>query len=814
MESAALAQTQPRQFDQRQTTEARQPLPAGPINASLHPSVIPDGWGQANRNCNTDRAVFELDKRYRQFQPALSAPSTAQGFGIGAHRNGKQFIAVKNGICKLVNTSETTNSDGTVSAYTTLSGGASLGTTGDYRCWQYQKWLFIANADGGIRYIEIGTTVMKKLYRNYTLGSSGNYSLDKPPYSERVFTGDSVAAGSGHSGGDWSIANGGVQVWDPWDPTGYQWTYMEGIVTFASSVDWDNNDYLALTLTTLGGNFFADTEAIVSFGNAGHATQATFLRARVKRELTNSNRTLTLWVDLSQIATSERSALTKMLIGVTLMRDGPDGFHLKPIKVGARYLQSYQGSQIDNVNPSNATDIEYAYTYIKADNTVESNATVVTLPGNLTMGEKFGASLPYHGVHSKISVTPTAAAPYDATSKIRIYRKVGTLWYRIDDNSLLNTGTPNWIDVRTADEVVAIGSSSITIGDVDPGASGEVKGIDFGCQWAGANWYFGNGKAYASRVNNFKEVLWDEVTFDNSTDAEIERPRTYLADPRTGQDVLAAVPNAAFYWFTRHSALAISGDLPALASYPIIIGAKGVVGPHAATALGGGALAAADDGLWFYEVPSFAGDSMEPPVEVTKDVRGLYATLIGSTTVRVKTCVAVHDDEIWLFCENRYLRRTREGRWIYGEYPVGKVIKSLAQNPEVGLCFMFEDGTLNIVGSFKTDGGTNAAGSNGAAATWDWTSKKYTEDWHLLNARLQVEYVTTPGVTLTAYSDRNPTGSALSFIEAKTRQVQNFPRDVDHSHNGGAWSTFKLSGGANDVVYSADVGTSRAEPKI
>lgn len=798
--------------------EVQVDLRPGKLNTSLHPASVPPGYAQANLNCNTDRGAWEVDKRYRQPQPAPAA--TPGVFVIGAAKDGKEILAVHNGSARKVALTAVDAVDGTASQWTSvLTNGSGLGTDA-WQGWQYQKWAFITNPDVGVRYYEIGTMLLEKLYINYDLNSSANLTLERPPYPKYEFGGgDTITSGANHSGGDFQLTGGGIQMYDGWDPTGYQQTRHEFIVDFNTDLDLSKVDYLHFTGTTLQGNMF-DASIPLQFRifNSTHTTQATSLAAVVKRAFSNDYRTIDIWIDLTGIPRAQRTAVTKILMQLHLWRDGPDGFHLKPMDKGGIYLQSYLGSKIDPVRPTSATDIEYAYSFWEPGGPSETGATIVTLPGVNSLGERFSADLPYMGVKATVSVTAFTDPPYNAGgSKVRIYRKVGPSWYRIDDNSLSNTGTVTWTDDRTADEVKALGSPvTLTIGGIDPAASGEVKGIDCGCQWKGANVYFGGGKAFFSRVNNFKDVLWDQILTDNSPDEDIARPRTMLADPMFGQVVIAVVPQDALYMFSRLASSYINGDVPSQASFPGILPIRGVVGPRAACAWRGGALVCSDDGLWFVRVPS--GQSSAPPTldEVTKDVRPTYAAVIGGLSARAATCIGVIDDEIWVVCENRYLHFTREGSPIYGEFTAGKSVVGIQTHPEYGMVFLVSDGSLGKVGAWTSDGGTNAAGSNGSAVSWTWRSRRFTEPWNWLGFRAlyQGDRGGSSDVRGKVFSERNAAGDYVQFTNAlRTVGYDVYPRDMRHAVNGGRWSEIEISGKATDVVFGATAFVSGSEER-
>ncbi len=790
-------------------------LRPGPLHTSLHPAALPEGHAQFVLNCSIDRGCWEVDKRYRQCQPAPAA--SPSGFVIGAAKPAKEILAVHNGLAKKVALTAVDAVNGAASQWSsTLTNGSGL-TTAAWKGWQYQKWVFIANPDLGVRFMELGTTLLEKLYLNYDLNASGSVSLAIPPYTQRPWTGDTVASGANHTGGDFSIVSEGIQMYDPWDPTGNQLTRHEFILTFAASVDLSKVDYLHFTMTTLQGNQLANVPMFCRLFNSTHTTQATSIGAVVKRAYSADFRTADVWIDLTQISEAERTAVTKLLFQFHLWRDGPDGVHIRPMDLGGIFLQSYLGSKIDPMTNQTAPDIDYAYSYWEPSPT-ETGATVTTLPGNNTLGERFHPALPYMGSHAKLTVVPFTDPPYNAVgSKVRFYRKVDGLWYRIDDNSVLNTGTPTWTDKRTADEVKALGSPvTLTIGGIDPSASGEVKGIDFGIQWKGANIYFGEGKAFASRVNNFKDVLWDQILSDNAADGDVGRPRTWLAEPVFGQKIIAAVADDALYMLSRTAGSYMTGDLPSSASLPGVLPVRGVVGPGGACGHRGGALICSDDALWFVRVPS--GQSANAPVleEVTANVRPTYAAVIGSITQRALTCIGVIDDEIWVTCENRYLHFTREGTPIYGEFTNGDTVVGIQTNPEYGMIFLLSDGTLGKVGAWKTDGGTDATGSNGAAVSWSWKSRRWVEPLQWLGFRSVYASVGTGQVRGKIWTERNPsTGAAVTFTDvAKTVGFDWYPRDAGHPINGGRWGEIEISGLASDVVYSAVVVTAGAESKF
>lgn len=785
----------------------------GPLITSFHPASLPEAAAQGNLNCSVDRKCWQLDKRFRQFQPASESTGTAQTFGLGVTRTDKVFLSVKNGKLRVV-TTDAIDDDGSISQWgSVFNDGDDLGSY-SWRSWQYSKWLFLADETGGIKYFEIGQTDLQTLYRNYDLNADGSAVPSKPPYTEVEFDpSDTVGSllGSGSMSG--GISNGGVDCYAGDDPDGVHATSLECVITFATPRDLSRIDYMIFTASTIAGNTFSNLATRVQIGDASHGSRNNMSFASVKHVLFSGNHTKLMWVDISQIPRSNRTAITHLLVGIEMLRNGPDGWHLQPVKEGGTYLHSYQGSRIDSAKPNTADDLEYAWNYVKSDGTIASSAKVVSVPGPQTLGERPEASLPCAGAKFSLTADVNSDPPYDATSKVRFYRKFDNVWYRIDDDSILNTGTPTWSDDLTNDELILKTTYDLTIGEVDPGASGPVLGIDFGIQWGGSNLYFGNGKMYFSRVDNFKDVLWDDITMDTSDDEDLARPRTMVADPSLSQRVLAAVAQSELYVFTRHAGFWLSGDLPVNLTFPRPIpGVKGVVGTKAACAWRGGAIYGSDNGLYFVAVPPLGGQDIDWQ-ELTKLIRPTWEWLIGDDDTRPNTVVTTIDDEIWVFCEDRYLHLTKEGNWVPGEWANEADVLDARSNPELGLALMFTDGTLGAIGDWKTDGGTAVDGLNGDAPTWEWTSRTIPEELHIGFVTVKSEYVTAPALSVTAYSERNPSGTSLTLNAVKDFQTKNFPKDGASSHNGGQWLKLKLSGGPNDVLYFASIGVSPAESR-
>lgn len=798
--------------------ESRAMMP-GSLFTSLHPSAIGEENAQAMMNCYTERGVFELDKRYRQFQPAHA--SSPQVMCLAAGIPAQEIVAICNGTARKVVASSVWSADGTVSQWSgSLVNGTGL-AAGNWQSWVHDKWMFFTHPTGGVRYVELGTNELKTLYRNYDINTQGTWAIDRPPYPSQEWNSgtDTIVNGPATSGGTWSIANNNLQLVATNDPTGYWDTYHSGEATYGTSIDLSQVDYIGFTISMLQGNYLTLTAPMVKVKTTTFNTAATAKNCPVRFSRDSVGRTMQVWVDLTGISRTARTQVTGWVFGVTMWRDGPDGFSISPLILGGTFMQSLNGGKIENANAAAVEDIDYAYTYIKADNTGESGGTLVTVNGPATMGTRRDGTLPYMGAHVALSIGVNGDPPYDGTSKIRVYRKVASVWYRIDDDSILNAGSPAWIDRLTSDQVRLLSANpNLTIGTIDASASGAVTDIVGGISWRGSNTYFGqNGKVYFSRVNKFTDVLWDQITIDNAKDDDTGRPRTLQGDPEMAGKIIAAVSLDALHLFTRNRYIGIVGDKPSQASYPrVMYAGKGVVGPRGATAFADGALFASDDGLYFGNIASaFSGASRSPIEEVTKFVRPTYQTVIGtSSATKAKTIVVTHEADIWIICETRFLHLTQEKRWIYGEF--SHEVVDARSDPEYGILLQLSTGKMAQIGSYKTDLGTNVAGDNGTVVRWSYTGKLYYGATNILRAQTMVERAAgTPNVTATVYSEDSPAGRTVTANETGFMDLP-FPRHMDPTtqiryKSGGHYFFCKLEGDGTDVVTRFALGIASAE---
>lgn len=729
----------------------------------------------------------------------------------------EEFVVIHNNNPFKINASEVGNSDGSVAtAWTTLTDPGVGG--GDWLAWQWGPYEFFATETDSQRVMwkTIGQDNLQFL-RSVNGGlPTAAVGTDIPPYDRwEYISGTDTPLGLLSTGtvNSSTINTDGEMVLDgtasSTPRTNVFTTLQVSLAAGVNRPDHQYNDYLGFQATFEGPWTVSRVADVTIRDNNGTDVLVPFTSS-----VEPGGRSVKIWCNLSVISPTLRTAVQRVRVRVYCNSVAGRGLiKLQPHTVGGRYLQYGAGSGgIGSIGIGGGTipaptapsaNIEYGIRFFR-DAATYSDFFKLTLDGLTALGEMWDGN--FLGSHGEVTVPSTASFGFTAADRVQIFRAVpgsnrepGNDWYLIGEYA--NTGTIAHVDKLNAGEVAA---TKPWYPDVDkPGTAGTLAGdkyvsqVTCGCTWKGANFMFRtDGFGYSSRVNTAFEFAWNEATVLIDPNL-VGSPTKFSIAYDQASPVIACISQEALYMFTTSEAYAMSGPTPALAGYPFRIpGARGVLGRRAAFRVGDGALFGSSDGLYYVEVPKdYEGEtSKRTLIPLTEDLYDTWITLLGSASSSL--VVVANLDDVWCFCESRYLHRTREGVWIYGAWANSKSVKAATADPRRGIQLQFTDGTMGSIGDYTTDGGTNAAGSNGTAVTWDYTCKRYTEPMQILSA--YAEWTGT-APTIQENSERAANKTATFAASGGVETVQ-----YKRSENpGGDWWEFKIAGAADTIVWVA-----------
>lgn len=758
-----------------------------------------------NRYGGTDIAALSANSA------GLTGPGGPYTVVITETRKGgsyEEYVAIQNNAPYKINASEVSNADGSLTtAWSALTDpGVSGGT---WNAWQWGPLQFFAADEDSqvVMYKTVGQNDLRFLRELVGDIPDGSLTTALPPYEKRnwlgtdAFVGSAISSGTVTSG---AVANG-ILSFD-----GYATSVQSGILLTldaqfdaAARPNCDDNDYLGYTITCTAPYAMASIDDVRLRDSGG-----TYRTVPHRVTFNAAGTQALIAIGMHNLTRTQRNALRELRVRIRLnaVSVGLGRFQVAPLTIGGRYL-TMQGAFPSTYIPAvpDAADTKYAYRYFRNANTY-SDLKYLVANREMVAGEFFGTER--LGSHLALSIPSTAASGFVASDTVQVFRLIrrpnggpGFDWYKIAEYA--NTGTISHTDVLNAAEVQSTYSIFPDLpeqGTISTGTSRAVTQVTCGCAWKGANVMFKkNGKGYFSTVNKPIVFLWDGIVADfDPEDPGAPVALTIAYDQSS--PVIAVVPQEAIYMFTRKEGYAMSGPTPALASFPFLVpGIRGAVGRYAACGIGDGAMFGSDDGLWYVAVPkNYEGEeSARTLTKLTENLNATWVTLLGSSASSL--CVAHVLDEIWCFCQTRYLHRTREGAWVYGEWANGKSVQSVASDPRRGIALQFTDGTVGIIGDFPTDGGTNALGTNGSVPSWSYTTKRHMEPRHIRAGYCQWTPGSQSDVRLTVNSER-ATSKAIAFTDAKGVETVQFKRA---DNPGGDWWEITVSGLAGDIVEAA-----------
>lgn len=817
-------------------------LPAGELNDTLDAGAIGFHRAQVMKNCRTDRGIWEIDQRYRKWNKAVSS-TTARDVCFWRTWDGEvRVVAVANDATDAhayhQDGANIATQVGTTDLWVKLEQVPLEDDDAGTVCWEHEGRLFIAGGPlGYVYYVEKGDPTSlystERLYRDYSLEIGGDVQPERPPYTEINWADATTLAVSVLFGG--SIVEGarasGKSIIYKYRTAGP--TNRSGIhrLVITQTIDFTDVDafYLELRTNSAGDTGPDEIKRLITIKfDDGTNTKTIKYKSGdnnilILQEFPPGGTIDRYFVDMLDVhnSTVDTSAVTIITIEVNWNNHSSGSTVLtavwQPGLLGGRYMVKDLAAQ-KLIDGSPARTIQYAYRYIHNSGSPFTNWTHLELPGPVAIGDRPVSSFPHMGAWHKIEPIIQNTGTFDRFEVAR--RASDNTWYDISaqhsPGNLTNEEAPTgndanflvdkWTDVET----IALGSVPGTDPDVaddpfDPADSGPVEDVENGFSWKGCNIYLtSSGQVQMSATNDFKLVLWDNVDIEPLNPGSGSNPRvvqvTSKADP-----FLAGVGADAAYCFTRSAAFVFVGPIPAFADGPWkLTDAKGVVGKRAVAAYRGGALYAADDGLYLLMVPPNFSDATDvpPPIEMTQNVRAAWADLFdeSGTDKRAETVVVVHQNHIWVYCRKKILHMHPDGRWVTGSWADSFVVVGATADAQKGVVLIGTDLTAGLIGQFSTDGGTAVDGTGGTAPEWTYRSGTLYENIIWNQVEIDLASTGTPNVRLKLTTDQgSQSAKAFTSTADSTKPIDRTSNSV---HNRSRWADFELVGKAIDKVRS------------
>ena len=683
---------------------------------------------------------------------------------------------------------------------------------GPWILWAFDGKVFYTSPAGGVWYRAIGSaTPMLPLYRDVqSPGTSGTatFQSDAGWIDVAVFDPAADTVVWTDSGGTITPATDQTGFWSSGAyagkltvKTSHSWA--QAVVTVATHINSLGADALGIVLedkgSTSDGYTSVAADNFVILEN-GAGTASTSLPIQVTGKVNQKGGTYFGWVDLSGVADAIKSDIKKITLRVGAKPAyGSTRFRVEKIAFGGIRYRDTAWSTASTANTEGTT---YAYNVTEGSTIGQARTLVLTAASIL--GDRLNVGAPYMGATITVNA-PRGDAPFTSGATIRLYRKVGSTYYQVatGPNSEELVFIDRLQDAAIIGDPVTYPATTLNFDAPTGSFSGQVSGVVCGCAWKGSNIYAGDdGKIYGSRSGIFDEVLWDDVVLTNDVgSSDLGPPRTLVLADDLRSPALCLVPGESLYALTERDVYVfIPGETFATSSFPRICdGARGVVGVRAATLYGDACLYGAMDGLWLVKKSTF--DSNQPDLleELTKDNRGAWQWLLGDSpsTLVVRQILG----EVWCFNGTRYLHLTRESRTIKGEWADGRNVVDATSDPKRGLMLQLSDGSIALVGRFVSDGGADLEGTNGTVPTWFYESGVEFAPHGVVRGIVHAVVGATGRVAIEVQTERPGTTEIAIATEGERVASLAFPRTPGN----GSLSSFRLSGGAADKVFSATI---------
>lgn len=740
----------------------------------LGPGVL---WAMENATVQNGR--WEGGPRFGAKWQRTSAHANDVGYGLFYAEFGgrSEYIAIlkRNGetTCEAWSVNPAT---GVWTGPITGSTGMTIGGTDNGDAWvfaQYDEFIYAGSEAAGMWMRRVGgagssgdpgyraDNAWREFEPSLILGTELTIELERPDYPFYRLPLDAVGDYK-YSGSYWQILNpapeadGRILVSDGTNSDSPD-TYFS--IVLPEAQDWSQMDYLYLLFEPQAGS----PDITVTPAASGTGMHSPIVTGIVSEDATttfsvawasglgllSSDRRsfagkVVFRIDLSGMSAAARNAVRRLVWRVQCSTFNPHNYYVA-FYLGGRDMWDQAGT-----SPA----IRYAAAYYNSTTSELSQAVEAVLAAGSLEGDALFSTIPDGGAHVGLAVQANGVVLSQGFDQVKFFRKDTDTgdWHEL--GVVANSGNPEWIDRRTETEVRALGDTALSFEGFAAGFAPTTLAV-----WKQHLVVGYNRKLYFSFEGLPLAFLpAPEDDFEIPEEIEGIAGRTvYLSQGRT-ENATAIVPADVLFAAAGRSIHAMIGDRALEASPPRLLPrARGTLGKRGGAVWGGGAIVAGSDGLWLYEVSrAFAlGDNDSQRVtELTFPVRRSWEWLVGAAGAKIVT--KVFDDEVWVFCETRYLRWTRPTPQTGDrEFETGELfdVVDASAVERKGFRVMRRDGRIFEVGvAYEDDDGT--------PATWE------VETGWMMGARRRVTEILIEGAGTPEVTVMTDDGVTMTSAEA------------------------------------------------
>lgn len=706
-------------------------LVGGGLQNGIDERKVPANQLTAMTNATVARGIWEGGPRQSAKWARAGAHAADRGYGLfyAEFESRREFIAIvqPNGST----TATAFRVDPISGTYTAITGGTGLTVAGSealdtWQFHQFGEWIYAMSQAAGAWMRRVGgagtvgdpgydaLNEWRPFQPEYLVGTSVGAALERPLYPQYLLGAGTVGSWVA-DGPHWQQLNaspeadGRILVIDGTvsnDPASYF------SIVFPEELDWTQVDCLFIELgpesgfddivyaPASNGHFWNPVVTALPIEDATTTLTAVWAASlgllTTTRALKGGRSVHRL--DISGLSAASRDRIRRLVMRVSGATFRPNTYAIR-IYLGGRFAWGIAGS---------APKTEYAACYAKQATGERSQAVRTEVPAGTIDGVAFTTGMALGGSWMGLSVESSDILKAQGFDRVQFFRRAtdgGAGWKLLAD--VANEGSPATVDRRNETEVRALPSVPLTFeafgAAIKPSAMGRWK------QHA----ILGVGQEVYLSYEGLPRAFVPSNQF-NFTVPEVLEPiagATFFLSPGRTEALQAIVAEDVLFLLASTSIHAVIGDSIRQATPPRILPrSRGPLSRRAAVGWNGGAVVGSADGLWWYRVSrAFAVGSNDAyeVVELTQTIRASWARLIGAAGARL--VVTVHDDEIWAFCENRYLRFTREtvgtGRREWEEGLVESV-QDVAPTMAHGLRVLTRDGGIRRIGVDLTQDGT------------------------------------------------------------------------------------------------------------
>lgn len=646
---------------------------------SLDERKVGPGFLWEMQNATVARGRWEGGPRYGDKWERSSAHAGDLGYGLfyAEFAGRTEYIAIlkRNGqsTCEAYSIDPDT---GVWSSAITGSTGMTVGGTVDADVWffaQYDEFIYAGSEAAGMWMRRVGgagssgdagyraDNEWRAFEPTLILGSLVTAELDRPDYPNFPLPLDAVGDDD-HAGAHYQLINampeadGRIQVDDGTNSDAPD-TYFS--VVLPTAQDWRNMDFMyvlfepavgspAIDVAPLEGMFNTDLTLTLSedFSTSFTHTWAAGLGLLSSTKVAFDGNVV-FRIDLTSLSESARDAVRRIVWRVECETFNPHSY-LVSFYLGGAEMWDQAGD---------SPEIGYAAAYYNSTTSTLSRAVETTIAEDLIEGEALFSTIGVGGAFVELTIQDNATLLSQGFDQVKFFRKDTDAeeWHEI--GVVANSGTPTVIDVYTETEVRAMPDVALSFEGFIAGFAPTtlaawkqhlVVGFD-------RKLYF----SFEGLPGAFLPGPEDDYTIPEELETIAGRT-AYLSQGRT-EEAIGIVAADVLFAVADRTVHAMIGDAALDASPPRLLPrARGAVGRRGMTNDGGGAVVAGRDALWFYEVSrafALSSNDSHRVTELTFPIRESWTWLLGDSEDRV--VAVVMDDELWIFCEDRYLRRTR-----------------------------------------------------------------------------------------------------------------------------------------------------------